>query len=163
MRSREEIEKSRNKLRASQGIYSYDMLPKCPDCDVHMKYAYGEMFECPICHRTEPTDFGKIREFLEKAGPQPAIVISNETGVPVNVIDNYLRQGRVEIPDGSPIYIKCQSCGADIRYGKYCPECMAKMSKELGKGALMSEVGERPSNKPDMSGKMHITRLNSRK
>ena len=100
-----------------------------------------------------------MRSYLEEHGPQTAMVISNETGVPVNVIDNFLRQGRIEIPDGSPVYIKCQSCGADIRYGRYCPDCMVRMTKELGKAMLMSEVGEKPTNKPDMSGKMHI--LNS--
>lgn len=159
MRSKEKMENSKKALRSAQGNYTYDMLPKCPDCNVHMKYIYGEMFECPVCHKQEPTDFGKVRTYLEQAGPQPAIVISNATGVDVHVIDNFLRQGRIEIPDGSSVYIKCQSCGADIRYGRYCPECMVKMTKELGKAMLMSEVGERPTNKSDMSGKMHI--LNS--
>ena len=161
MRSKEDTDNSRRVFQSAStsGRYKYDMMPRCPDCGIHMKYIYGEMFECPVCHRQEQTQFGKVRSYLEEHGPQPAMVISNETGVPVNVIDNFLRQGRIEIPDGSPVYIKCQSCGADIRYGRYCPDCMVRTTKELGKAMLMSEVGEKPTNKPDMSGKMHI--LNS--
>ena len=126
MRSKEDTDNSRRVFQSAStsGRYKYDMMPRCPDCGIHMKYIYGEMFECPVCHRQEQTQFGKVRSYLEEHGPQPAMVISNETGVPVNVIDNFLRQGRIEIPDGSPVYIKCQSCGADIRYGRYCPDCM---------------------------------------
>ena len=66
------------------------------------------MFECPSCHKKALSDFGLVREYLDKNGPQPAIVISDATGVKVEVIDKFLRQGRVEIPDGSDVYIKCQ-------------------------------------------------------
>lgn len=135
--------------------YTFDMAKKCPDCGTPMKYIYGEMFECPSCHKKALSDFGLVREYLDKNGPQPAIVISDATGVKVEVIDKFLRQGRVEIPDGSDVYIKCQSCGTDIRYGRYCPECMAKMTKTLGKELLVSDMGERPTRK-EMSGKMHI-------
>lgn len=124
----------------------------CPTCGEPMKYMFGEVYKCSKCGRSELTDFGKVREFLEKSGPQPAVVISRETGVELNVIDKFLREGRVEIPDGSDIYIKCQSCGTDIRYGRFCPECMMKISKDIGQAMLAPEVGEKPRIK---SGKMH--------
>ena len=100
----------------------------CPFCGNNMKYVYGEMYECPGCGRKEPTDFGKVRDFLDTNGPQPAIVIADATGVSLDVIDGFLKQGRVEIPDGSDVYIKCQRCGTDIRYGRYCQECMMKIA-----------------------------------
>ena len=86
MRSKEDTDNSRRVFQSAStsGRYKYDMMPRCPDCGIHMKY---------------------------------------------------------------------------IRYGRYCPDCMVRMTKELGKAMLMSEVGEKPTNKPDMSGKMHI--LNS--
>lgn len=157
-------EERRNKFlanvrEAKSGIsqkYTFEMTKLCPDCGTKMKYIYGEMFECPTCGKKQLSDFGLVREYLDSHGPQPAIIISEATGVSVDVIDHFLRQGRVEIPDGSGVYIKCQSCGADIRYGRYCPECMAKMSKKLGKALLASDMGERPTKKADMSGKMHI-------
>ena len=127
----------------------------CPFCGNNMKYVYGEMYECPGCGRKEPTDFGKVRDFLDTNGPQPAIVIADATGVSLDVIDGFLKQGRVEIPDGSDVYIKCQRCGTDIRYGRYCPECMMKIAKNIGQAMWSPDLGEKPHNKPDMAGRMH--------
>ena len=143
-----------NKLREQRHNVgrTYERVKKCPRCSNNMKYIYGEIFECPFCGYKELSDFGKVRDFLDKAGPQPAVIISQETGVPLDVIDAFLREGRVEIPDGSDMYIKCQSCGTDIRYGRYCPDCMLKITKNIGQVMYMPEVGEKPRYK---EGKMH--------
>ena len=117
-----------------------------------MVYAYGEMYECPKCGDKEYTDFGKIREYLETHGPQNAVTITDATGVSVKTIQKFLYQGRIEIPDGSDSYIKCQMCGADIRYGRFCPDCMAKLNKENQTAVY---VGEKPKYKRDHNGKMH--------
>lgn len=58
-----------------------------------------------------------------------------------------LRQGRIEIPDGSDTYIKCQKCGTDIRYGRYCPDCMLKIAKSVNGVMWMEDVGEKPTHK----------------
>ena len=128
-----------NKLREQRQNVgrTYERVKKCPRCSNNMKYIYGEIFECPFCGYKELSDFGKVRDFLDKAGPQPAVIISQETGVPLDVIDAFLREGRVEIPDGSDMYIKCQSCGTDIRYGRYCPDCMLKITKNIGQVMYM--------------------------
>lgn len=70
-------------------------------------------------------------------------------------MEDFLKQGRVEIPDGSDVYIKCQRCGTDIRYGRYCPECMMKIAKNIGQAMWSPDLGEKPHNKPDMAGRMH--------
>lgn len=130
----------------------YTITKKCPKCGTNMVYAFGEVYECPNCGDKEYTDFGKIREYLEKHGPQNAVTIADATGVSVKVIQKFLYQGRIEIPDGSDSYIKCQMCGADIRYGRLCPECTAKLNKDK---QAMVYVGEKPKHKRDVDGKMH--------
>lgn len=119
----------------------YSMTKICPKCGTTMVYAYGEMYECPKCGDKEYTDFGKIREYLETHGPQNAVTIADATGVSVKTIQKFLYQGRIEIPDGSDSYIKCQMCGTDIRYGRFCPDCMAKLNKENQTAVY---VGEKP-------------------
>lgn len=146
----------KNSDALSQGKFKYEITKLCPSCtNQPMKYIYGETYECPCCGRKELSDFGKVREFLNESGPQPALIISAETGVKINVIEQFLREGRVEIPDGSSIYIKCQICGTDIRYGRYCPDCIMKTTKNLSKAMLSPEVGEKPRH---VDGKMHFFR-----
>lgn len=157
MKSKEEIEKSMDRLKEIQSRKhrTYEKAKLCPRCGTSMKYVYGELFECPQCGLKERSDFGKVRDFLDTNGPQPAIVIADATGVEINIINEFLKEGRVEIPDGSSIYIQCQGCGADIRYGRFCPDCMQKMTKNLGTALWMPDVGEKPRHKTDMTGKMH--------
>ncbi|MGN0318905.1 MAG: hypothetical protein ACI4E1_13315 [Lachnospira sp.] len=132
----------------------YQRAVYCPKCGGQMKYVYGEIYECMTCGEKDLTDFGKVREYLEKNGPQPAVVISKNTGVALDVISSLLHQGRIEIPDGSPVYIKCQNCGTDIRYGRYCPECSSKLARKIGKAYSLPTAGEKPKN-GNRSGKMH--------
>lgn len=141
---------------------SYIMTKHCGKCGMEMKYAYGETYVCPGCGEVVLTDFGKVKQYLDANGPQPAIIISEKTGVPIDYINKMLREGRIEIPDGSEIYIKCESCGTDIRYGRFCPECMQKIVKNLNKALWMPEVGERPKIKNN-TGKMRTVELLNRK
>lgn len=41
----------------------------------------------------EPTDFGKVRDFLDTNGPQPAIVIADATGVSLMFIGGFFKTG----------------------------------------------------------------------
>lgn len=50
---------------------------------------------------------------------------------------------------------KCDNCGAEIRYGRYCPACAAKHNKGQNVGIFNSEAGEVPKHKRDAYGKMH--------
>ena len=98
-------EKMKINMRAELDEH-YTMLKECPKCGTRMIYAYGEVYECPKCGNKEFTEFGKIRDYLEKHGPQNAVTIADATGVSVKTIQKFLYQGRIEIPDGSGSYIK---------------------------------------------------------
>jgi hypothetical protein len=113
------------------------------------------MNKCPKCGYEELNDFGKVRTYIEECGSSPAHVISEATGVSVTKINKYLIEGRLEIPDGSPVFIKCQSCGTDLKYGRFCAECALKMCKQLQVKFNEVDVGEQPKKKT-ISGKMQF-------
>ena len=115
---------------------------KCSKCGGALSYKGLGEYVCCSCENIERDDFGKVRHFIEVNGPSTAMVINEGTGVPISKINAYLRQGRVEIPDGSGIYINCERCGTAIRYGRFCQQCAAEMSKQV-KGY---DMGERPKN-----------------
>lgn len=151
----EERQKERLQKRKIDTLIKYDKARVCPYCGQLMHYAYGEVFLCDNCGQEEYTDFGKVRNYIEENGPSMAVEISRDTGVQVSVINKFLREGRIEIPDGSDIYIKCEDCGADIRYGRYCPACAAKHNRGNSAGFYNENAGEKPKLKRDESGKMH--------
>lgn len=155
MEKEDKLEERKLQFRGKMQGASYKKKIKCPDCEASMIYIYGEMYECPDCGCRSLSDFGKVKKFLEDKGPQSAIVISDATGVSVEIINEFLRDGRVEIPDGSEQYIKCQKCGADIRYGRFCPDCIKKISGNISKALWTPEAGEKPKKK-NIDGKMHF-------
>ncbi len=106
---------------------------------------------CRYCRIKDKEDFEKVRAYLYKNNIATAIEIEENTGVSVNQIDMYLKNGRLEIPKNSPIFIKCEECGAEIRYGRFCPACSARLSKEIsGRFVDDSQIGELAPKKAKM-------------
>lgn len=81
---------------------------------------------------------------LKKNGRQPASILADETGVALETIEMFLRTGRLEIPEGSEIYIACERCGCDIRYGRFCGDCMKVLTGDIKRAFFNEEVGEKP-------------------
>lgn len=122
----------------------------CSKCKGKLYYQGGGIYKCEDCGNTELDDFGKVREYLEENGIQSAYTIHDATGVSLSLINNFVRDGRLEIPDGSGVYIKCLNCGCAIRYGKYCPQCTSKIVKNLN--GMFAVMGEKPQ-KEESNGK----------
>ncbi|MBE5960201.1 MAG: hypothetical protein E7256_02245 [Lachnospiraceae bacterium] len=125
---------------------------RCPKCGTAYQNAILGIYVCDKCGHEEANSFGKVRSFLEQNGKAPAVVISDATNVPVKKINEFLRQGRLEIPEGSHVYIKCEKCNSDIRFGRYCSECALLICKQLNVALCANEIGE----KPKAAGKMQF-------
>ena len=124
----------------------------CRKCKKLFNYSGFGLKYCPGCMKEDEKNREKVKEYLRENGAANMYQISEATGVSEHAIKIYLREGMLEIPEGSPIYIKCEKCGCDIRSGRWCPECAANRSKEL-KGCF---VGDRPKTK--LEGKMRFKR-----
>lgn len=115
-------------------------------------YGYGYGY-CEKCTPIDNEMFHRVKEYIWEHGRATMFETSEATGVSMKQIAQYLRDGRLEIPEDSEIFIRCEMCGAEIRYGRYCPECASRTVKEL-KSALkvdLFEIGEKPKKK----GRMH--------
>ena len=128
----------------------------CKKCNGKLFYMGSGKYKCDPCETEYYDDFGKVKEFLEEHGPAPALMIAEHTGVNFELIDLFLRKGKLEIIENSKFYISCEKCGCSIRYGRYCPHC----SKEVFGGIMAlfhEDVGECPKNKNKKNeGKMHF-------
>lgn len=135
---------------------------KCDKCNGKMFYIGSGAYECARCGYKILDDFGKVKQFLEENGPSPILVIAQVTGVKPEIIEMFLKKGRVEIPEGSKYYLQCERCGCSIKYGRYCPECVRELAGGIQK-MFNEEMGEKPKFEvnPDMRGKMYF--LHNRK
>ncbi|MGN1206566.1 MAG: hypothetical protein ACI4SQ_06215 [Eubacterium sp.] len=113
----------------------------CPECSCLMRYKYGGIFVCDTCGTESTNDYGKVKKYLEEHGPTNAFDLSQGTGVSSSKISSYLREGKLEIPENSEIFLHCKGCGTPIRFGEYCVRCAKSLDL---KG---SYVGDIPKNR----------------
>lgn len=127
----------------------------CKECGGKLFYQNSGEYVCEDCGAAELDDFGKIKRYLDKNGPTPASIISEDTGVALEIVNLFLKNGRLEIPEGSKFYIKCERCGCSLRFGRYCYGCTKELAGQL-KGAMFEQMGEKPKTSSDKeNGKMH--------
>ena len=116
----------------------------CEECGGKMFYQGGGLYQCEDCYAEQLDDYGKIKNYLEENEGASAVTVSKETGVELAVVGMLLKEGRIKIPDGSKLFIKCQRCGCSLRFGRFCQECTMSLAGEL-KGAFYENVGEKPT------------------
>jgi ribosomal protein L32 len=83
--------------------------------------------------------------------------VSNETGVSVRLIERFLREGRLILTEDSPIYLKCENCGKEIKTGRFCQACSTNLSNEM---RMTAKADETPSNRMESADKNRMRFLN---
>ncbi len=81
------------------------------------------IYRCDDCDTDNYDDYQTVRNYLDRVGMAPALVIEKETGVPRRVINYFFKQEYLEIPKSSTIRVPCERCGAPIRTGTLCDAC----------------------------------------
>lgn len=121
----------------------------CPECRKLFLYPGVGPKICQACQSKDESQFSIIRNYLRENGSANAQELELATGIPAKVITGYLRAGRLEIPENSNAFIKCECCGTDIKSGKYCTECATRMHIELT-SACVGLIGEKPKSSERM-------------
>lgn len=123
----------------------------CRNCGRIFNYVSGAIL-CQPCRELMEKKFQEVKEYI-RANPGVGISeVSEACDVEPAQIRQWLREERLEVTEGSPIYLTCESCGASIRSGKYCDKCKASMANEL-QGAITKGHAVNPApDKPDKTG-----------
>jgi hypothetical protein len=90
---------------------------------------------CPKCKQKEEEMFQVVKEYLRKNPGAAMSIVSEETEVPVSLIESFLRQGRLEVTADSPIALTCEGCGTKIFTGRFCTKCHSGLVNELSGAA----------------------------
>lgn len=103
---------------------------------------------CDDCKKEDEIDFNTVKEYIYNNPSATIMETSQATSVRVTRIKAYLRDGRLLIPDGSPIFLNCELCGANIKFGRVCRQCADTLTNELRSTMNISDfnVGEKPKS-----------------
>jgi ribosomal protein L32 len=102
---------------------------------------------CIDCIRKDDTDFEKVRESLRerrKIRTSPNDVEIG-TGVSLDTVFRYMKEGRLLIYKISQMEIMCESCGKASRDGTICAACRDRLRRDLAQARLDSSDSSKPS------------------
>ena len=112
---------------------------KCYECGNRLMADDDCRYFCENCGLEFENEYSLVRAYLKKNGSTEALKVSGATGVAMSKLNHYLRKGMVEVADNSKTFITCKKCGAEIKYGEYCPGC-AKMLNPLTQPDIKEEI-----------------------
>lgn len=95
----------------------------CEKCNGVMVFKGVGEYKCEDCGNLAYDDYGKVRNYIEKHAGATSAQVSAATGVSQKSIRDMLREERLEIAANSAVFLKCELCGASIRFGRFCSKC----------------------------------------
>ena len=120
-------------------------------------YSYiGKMTPfCPKCMKELEEKFDICKKYIKENPGANIQVVSENTGVSVKMIKQWVREERLSFSDKSLVGIECESCGANILMGRFCAQCKQKLAGGLADSVIKPE---RPVQQPTQKsgGKMRF-------
>ncbi len=106
---------------------------------------------CQACREGLEAKFQEVKEYIRENPGVGMSEVSEACDVEISVIQQWLREERLEVTESSPIYLNCEGCGSPIRSGRFCEKC--KMDVTSGFKQVLSEnrpkMVERPKQQKD--------------
>ncbi|MDR5708985.1 MAG: hypothetical protein QN172_03355 [Armatimonadota bacterium] len=84
--------------------------------------------QCPACIEEEHAQLRRLRAYLNAHGPLPAEEIAQQTGIPLDRVLRWLREGRLMVAEAE---VRCRRCGRRIPFGLLCAGCRAEFLTAL--------------------------------
>lgn len=119
----------------------------CRRCSRIFMYSTGPQI-CDACKKLEDEDFEKVRVFVRDFPGASVQEVSRETEVPTHLIYRFLKEGRLEVAESSPIALQCENCGNRIKSGRFCISCSKRLANEMmNAGQSLRETSNKPTEK----------------
>ena len=106
-------------------------LKNCATCKRLFPYpGYGYIL-CPECRRTDEAQFQLVKKFLDQYPGSEGKEVFLATGVPINTLIKWVREGRLISSNAINLGAVCDICGKPVCTGKLCPECKKDVVKKF--------------------------------
>ena len=109
----------------------YNIPRICESCGGVMVFKGLGEYQCEVCDELAYDDYGKVRNYLDDHRGATMVQVEEATGVAQKTLRRLLREGRLEVAEGSKTFMRCDICGKEIRSGRYCPECEIKAHRNM--------------------------------
>ena len=109
----------------------YNIPRTCKECGGVMVFRGVGEYRCEDCGLVDYDDYGKVRLYIEEHKGATAAEIEAAIGVSQRSIRRMLRESRIEIAEGSKMFLHCEICGKEIRSGRFCRECETKVHRNM--------------------------------
>lgn len=132
------VEKAENFRREILDLSRLNIPTYCSKCGGVMIFKGVGEYQCEDCGSLEYDDYGKARNYIEKHPGATSAQVSTATGVSQKSIRDMLKNERLEIAPNSNTFLSCESCGAKIRYGRFCSKCETAYHRGIEESARAS-------------------------
>lgn len=112
-------------------LEKYHVPQVCKVCGGVMIFKGVGEYHCEECRAVDYDDYGKVRLYIEEHPGANAAQVEENTGVSQKIIRRLLKDGRIEVAEGSKSFLRCEVCGKSIRSGQFCPECETKVHHRI--------------------------------
>lgn len=102
----------------------------CRMCGRIFNYFAGP-FLCPGCREKMEEKFQIVKEYIRSNPGVSISEVSEACDVDKQQITQWLREERLELTEQSTIWLSCETCGTQIRSGRYCERCKATMTNNF--------------------------------
>ena len=100
----------------------------CRGCGRIFNYISGPQL-CPGCRQGLEEKFQKVKTYIRENPGAGIRQVSEACEVDTNLINQWLKDERLELSESSSLLLNCESCGQPIRTGRYCDKCKMAMSQ----------------------------------
>jgi flagellar operon protein (TIGR03826 family) len=116
----------------------------CKKCGKLFNYVSGPPI-CPACREAMEEKFQEVKKYIQEHNNCSIPEVSEACDVTQNQIQQWLRDERLQLSEGSGITLYCEKCGAAILSGRFCEKCKNSMANELSSSIHKPEA---PKPKP---------------
>ena len=128
----------------------------CRGCGKLYNYLGPSTPACPACMAAMEEKFQVCKEYIRENPGANIQTVSEETDTPIKMIKQWVREERLTFAEGSVVGIECESCGASILTGRYCPACKFKMQQTFANASRKTPEPRQAQTKNDRDNKMRF-------
>jgi len=114
---------------------------------------------CRECLSKEEEEYATVKAYLKENPGATVPEVNKATGVPVEVIVDFVKRGLLVMAGTADVQARCRICGRPISSGQICSECLEALSS-LGqhKGPAVDEPRTVPlkEHADKVSGQVYI-------